>query len=520
MRILLINSPYPLEECPRLLVTLPYLAAALREAGHEVEILDFVLARTTSEKIEQRMERLRPELVGLTSVTLNHHLAEWIAKVVRKCDERVSIVMGGPHVSFEIEESFRSLAALDFIVIGEGEHTIVELAGALEGRLDLRDVRGLALRSDDLIVCNEARPAEEDLDSLSAPARDLLPLSRYLAFDSHASLLTSRGCPYECIFCSSAAWTGRRVRYRTPSLCVDEFEELAALGFSEITIEDELFTLHRPHLLAICRDLIRRNTGVRWNAFSRVDTITPQIVDTMAEAGCKAILFGVESGSQEMLDRLKKRSNLAKVRDAMRMTQRAGITALASFIIGLPGETTETLRETRELAEELHREFGALHGYHILSPFPGTEVRNRAAEYGLEILTDDWRRYDANHVVSCPRGMEIDEIQAMSDEYDQTMQRYLLYQDYLFSAGRLEGRERETYLRQRRQSLLWRLLLDETIESMLPARSDALRELKAHVVHATEAPPDLVDQEIDRVLSLGALVSESMEEGVRFRWAE
>jgi radical SAM superfamily enzyme YgiQ (UPF0313 family) len=240
----------------------------------------------------------------------------------------------------------------------------------------------------------------------------------------------------------------------------------------------------------------------------------------MAEAGCLAILFGVESGSQEMLDRLKKRSNLAKVRDAMRMTQRAGITALASFIIGLPGETTETLRETRELAEELHREFGALHGYHILSPFPGTEVRDRAAEYGLEILTDDWKRYDANHVVSRPRGMETDEIQAMSDEYDETMQRYLLYQDHLFSAGKLEGHERETYLRRRRQSLLWGLLQDETIESMLPARSDAVRELKAHVVQATEASPDLVDQEIDRVLSLGALVSESTEEGVRFRWAE
>ena len=121
MRVLLINPSFPLEGCPRLLVTFPYLAAALRAEGHEVEILDLLLARTTPDKIEQRMERLPPELVGITSVTLNHHLAEAIARVVRKCDERVPIVMGGPHVSFELEGSFRSLPPLDYIVIGEGE---------------------------------------------------------------------------------------------------------------------------------------------------------------------------------------------------------------------------------------------------------------------------------------------------------------------------------------------------------------------------------------------------------------
>ena len=182
-------------------------------------------------------------------------------------------------------------------------------------------------------------------------ARDLLPLPRYLAFDAHASIVTSRGCPYECIFCSAPAWTGRSVRYRNPSLCVDEIEELAALGFTEISIEDDLFTLYRKHFLAVCNEILRRDTGIRWNAFSRVDTITPEIVETMARAGCQAICFGVESGNQEQLDLVKKNSNLAKVREAMRMTQDVGISALASFIIGLPGETEATLRKTVEFAD-------------------------------------------------------------------------------------------------------------------------------------------------------------------------
>jgi radical SAM superfamily enzyme YgiQ (UPF0313 family) len=520
MRVLLINPSYPFEEFPRLLVTLPYVASALRADGHEVEILDLLLARTTPDKIERRMARLRPQLVGITSVTLNHHIASSIAEVVRKCDPSVPIAMGGPHVSFEIEGSFRDLPALDFIGIGEGEHTMRELARALEGRMDLRDVRGLALRDGDRIVRTAPRPLEDDLDELPPPARDLVPLKRYLAFDSHASVVTSRGCPYSCIFCSAPAWTGRQVRYRTPSLCVDEIEELAAMGFTEITIEDDLFTLYRKHFLAVCNDLIRRKTGIRWNAFSRVDTISPEIVRTMADAGCQAICFGVESGSQEILDLVKKKSNLQKVKEAMRMTQDVGITALASFIIGLPGETEETLRKTVEFANELHDEFGSLYGFHILAAFPGTEVRERAADYGLEILTSDWTKYDANHVTTRTPGADAAAVQSVADEYEALFDKYLLYQDWLYAQGKLEGYEKKMYLRRRRQSLLWKLLLQDVVESFTPFRADPVRELKDGIVAATGSLAEVVDEEIDRVLALGALAQEPGPQGVRFAWTE
>lgn len=523
MRVLLINPSYPFEEFPRLLVTLPYVAAALRSEGHEVEILDLLLARATPEKVERRMARFRPELVGITSVTLNHHLAESIATAVRRCDEQVPIVMGGPHVSFELEGSFRRLPALDYVVIGEGEHTMRELARALAGRLDVRDVRGLAGidRSAGQVWKNAPRPLEDDLDGFPTPARELVPLARYLAFDSHASVVTSRGCPYECIFCSAPAWTGRRVRYRDPVRCVDEIEALAGLGFSEITIEDDLFTLYRKHFLAVCGELIARDTGIRWNAFSRVDTISPEIVATMARAGCQAICFGVESGSQEVLDLVKKHSSLAKVKDAMRMAQQAGICALASFIVGLPGETEETLRRTVEFADELKDEFGSLYGFHVLSPFPGTEVRAKAAEYGLEILHSDWTLYDANHVVSRTVGASPAAIQAVSDAYEDTIQRYLLYQDHLFAAGKLAGYERKIYLRRRRQSLLWKLLLDEVVESLpsFPER-EARAGLASGVARAAGVDAALASEEMERVVALGALVAERAGEGVRWRWAD
>lgn len=520
MRVLLINPSYPLEEVPRLLVTLPYLAAALREEGHEIEILDLLLAGTSPEKIERRMERFRPELVGITSVTLNHHIASFIAEVVRKCDDRVAIAMGGPHVSFEIEGSFRDLPALDFIGIGEGEQTMLELPRALEGRMDLRDVRGLALRDGERVVRTAPRPPEKELDGIPTPARDLAPLARYLAFDSTASVVTSRGCPHACIFCSAPAWTGRRVRYRTPSLCVDEIEDLARLGFSEIAIEDDSFTLNRRHLLAICAELDRRGTDVRWNAFSRVDTITPEIVEAMARAGCQAICFGVESGNQEILDLARKKSDLQKVRGAMRMTRAAGISALASFIIGLPGETAETLRKTVAFAKELHEEFGSLYGFHILSPFPGSEVRKRAADYGIAILSNDWKQYDANHVVSCTKGAPPAAIQEVSDTHERTMKRYLSYQDWLHANDQLEGYEKTIYLRRRRQALLWKLLRDDVIEGLPAFQRDAFGELASAVVEATGAAAEMVRSELQRVLDLGALVQRETPDGARFAWSE
>ncbi len=278
MRVLLINPSYPFEEFPRLLVTLPYLAAALRSEGHEVEILDLLLARTTPDKIERRMERFRP-------AGRRHHLGHAEpphrrghrgggAQVRRARPDRDGRPARRPSRSkarsgaFPRSTTSRSARAstrcANWCARSRAAWTCATCADSRASSADTGRVWK-----------NAPRPLEDDLDTLSDPARDLLPLARYLAFDSHASVVTSRGCPYECIFCSAPAWTGRKVRYRDPLLCVDEIEDLARLGFTEITIEDDLFTLYRKHFLAVCGELIDRNTGIRWNAFSRVDTITP-----------------------------------------------------------------------------------------------------------------------------------------------------------------------------------------------------------------------------------------------------
>jgi hypothetical protein len=161
-----------------------------------------------------------------------------------------------------------------------------------------------------------------------------------------------------------------------------------------------------------------------------------------------------------------------------------------------------------------------LYGFHILSPFPGTEVRDKAKEYGLEILSDDWTKYDANHVVTRTPGADTAVIQSVADEYDETMERYMRYQDYLFAQNKLAGYELKMYLRRRRQSLLWQLLLNDTIEGLPAFRGDAPRELEQAVATATGVAADVAVEEMSRVLALGALVGERTSEGVRYAWSE
>jgi radical SAM superfamily enzyme YgiQ (UPF0313 family) len=205
----------------------------------------------------------------------------------------------------------------------------------------------------------------------------------------------------------------------------------------------------------------------------------------------------------------------------MRMTQAAGISALASFIIGLPGETEATLRKTVEFANSLRDEFGSLYGFHVLAPFPGTEVRDRAEHYGLEILSSDWEKYDANHVVSRTGGADVTALQRVSDEYEETIDRYRRYQEGLYAQDKLSGYELKLYLRRRRQSLLWKLLLDDATDSFAPfASSDPVAGLERAVVEHTGEDPVFVSQELGRVLELGALAPRPGQGGVRFAWTE
>ena len=398
MRFLLINPYYPISETPSPPLGLAFLAAALEEAGVEVKILDLVVFPYSKKMLQSVLNDFSPHMVGITAVTMTFDHAIQVIKDVKSIDPHILTVMGGPHATFCAEETLGTFPELDMVVLGEGEETIVELAGEAERGHEWTKIEGLVYRNGSEIVSTGFRRPMADVDSLPVPARHLLPLGRYRALSMPISMTTSRGCPFKCIFCVGRKMVGSKVRYRNPRAVVDEMAYLNTLNFHQINLADDLFTANKRHCLAVCNEIIERNLKIVWTSFGRVDTVSMEVLAKMEEAGCQAISFGVESANAEILKTIRKGITIEQVISAVKMCKDAGIMAHISFILGLPGETPETLKETVEFGERL-KELGAYHGFHLLAPFPGTEVRQESDKYGIKILTNDWTQYHANRAI-------------------------------------------------------------------------------------------------------------------------
>ncbi|RPH50530.1 MAG: radical SAM protein [Desulfobacteraceae bacterium] len=398
MRFLIINPYYSISETPSPPLGLAYIAAALERVGIEVKILDLVVFPYSRQLLESVLKNFAPKIVGTTAVTMTFDNSIDVIKEIKSIDPSIVTVMGGPHVTFCAKETMSMFPELDYIVLGEGEETITELASAVDEGRDVSGIEGIVFRGKSGIVDNGPRKKRIDVDSLPLPARHLLPLGRYRALGMPVSMTTSRGCPFKCIFCVGRKMVGAKVRYRNPQNVVDEMEHLAAFGFRQINVADDLFTSNENHCLKVCDEIIRRGLLIKWTSFARVDTVSVKVLKRMREAGCHTVSFGVESGNRDILKRIKKGITLEQVTDAVKMCNEAGVSPHASFILGLPGETPETLKETVEFGNKI-KEMGVSHGFHLLAPFPGTEVREEKEKYDIRFLSDDWRDYHANRAI-------------------------------------------------------------------------------------------------------------------------
>lgn len=424
MRVLLINPYYPISETPSPPLGLAYLAAALSEAGIKVKVLDLVVFPYSQAALQSVLEQFQPRIAGLTAVSMTFNFAVDVIKDIKHLCPDILTVMGGPHVSFCAQESLLQFPDLDIVVLGEGEQTVVELARAIDNGRSWERVKGIVYRSGADIHSSPGREPIADLDSLPVPARNLLPLGRYRALGMPVSLITSRGCPHKCIFCIGRKMVGSRVRYRSPGKVVDEMQYLNGLNFHQINIADDLFTANKRHCLGVCDEIIKRRLKLTWTSFARVDTVSEDILTRMRAAGCKAVSFGVESGNPQILKTIKKGITREQVVAAVNMCRRAGITPFASFILGLPGETPQTIQETLDFGEQL-KDLGLSFGFHLLAPFPGTEIRTNYQQYGIKILTDDWSQYHANRAIvetaSVDRQMLDQIVITWENEYNQLL---------------------------------------------------------------------------------------------------
>jgi radical SAM superfamily enzyme YgiQ (UPF0313 family) len=269
---------------------------------------------------------------------------------------------------------------------------MLELTEAMLGRKKLAEVKGIAYRNKDgrIIVTPPAKKVT-DLDTLPMPARHLLPMKRYAEKCLFAgTIVSSRGCPYRCIFCSNSEFWGHKLRLNSIERVLQEIEYLVEKhNIKEINFGDDIFTYSRSRVIKLC-EMIERKFNIQWGCSTRVDYIDADLLTKMRKAGCSTIYFGVESASQVILDKCKKHQTVEMCREAIKLAKKIGMDVSASFILGLPGENNETLRKDLDFILEAMPNRIVVN---LLTPYPGTSIHKHPQEFGIRIVDEDWQYY-------------------------------------------------------------------------------------------------------------------------------
>jgi anaerobic magnesium-protoporphyrin IX monomethyl ester cyclase len=371
---------------------LAYIGAAAERLGCEVKVIDSASIGLSSRQLIDRVVEYEPDVFGVGTTTMGYQEGLSLVSSVKERLPRTFTVMGGPHVTFTDQETLRQCAGLDTVVRGEGEKTFEELLLARQSGASLSTIEGLTYRVNGDILRNPDRPFVQDLDSLGFAGYHLLPMEKYRMGRGNlfACMITSRGCPYCCNFCSSSNLFGKRWRFRSPEHVVAEMEYLKdRFGCQEVEILDDTFTVSPQRADRICELLINKNWDLLWSASSRIGTLTSKLADKLKRAGCTTLYLGFESASQEVLDSLCKGIKLEEAFKTMEVVRKAGLRAIGSFILGCPADTVETIKKTVRYARALSPRYAQ---FTLLTPYPGTPLYNEAMAGGL-IAEKDWTKY-------------------------------------------------------------------------------------------------------------------------------
>jgi len=406
--VLLINPPLSLEErygkemAKFGAVTEPlglaYIAGMLEKQKIHVAILD---AQAEKLSIMQVIDYMRTTneytIVGITLLTPMHGVVKRLCDSIKQSFPQILIVLGGPHCTALKEQVLKEIGSADVVCIGEGEITMTAIAGTVN-KNDLQDIEGICYREIDTIVTNKQRPFINDLDSIPPPARHLLPMQKYHLTASRVSggsycptIIVARGCPFSCTYCSRIF--GKSLRLHSISRILSEIQDLISnYRINQLNIEADTLTANKKFLSDLCHGLIESGISkkIKWTCESRVDTVDEQSLRLMKEAGCWQISYGVETGSQRLLDKINKGTTLAQIEEVFRLTKECGITIRGFFMLGLPDETKEESYATIEFAKKLDPLWAQ---FTLTTPYPGTKMFADLSEKG-QIRNYNWDNYN------------------------------------------------------------------------------------------------------------------------------
>jgi len=359
---------------------LAYMAAILRQAGHEVRMADYPASRRGILHLQKDLTQFAPDCViyTCTAPTLENDLQ--LAGLMKQWKSDLSVAVKGEPANFLDERMLHDYPAIDFVLRGEAEGILKRYVKGMA----LEEIPGVTAQSESGIRRNPAPTELLDLDTLPFPARDLLDNSLYPwpeTGDPMTTVLTSQGCPFECIFCPVVPLTGKRVRFRSVESILGELHEcIDRFNIRHFLFHADTFTLKKQWVVDLCRAIVEQGLSIEWAANSRVDTIDKERLEWMKRAGCRIIGFGVESGMDEHLQAMGKNTTTQQARHAVRLCRECGIRSHAFFVFGFPWDTEESIRKTIHFALELDPDF---FDFNLAFPIPGTELYRMVVEEGL-----------------------------------------------------------------------------------------------------------------------------------------
>jgi len=399
MKVTFLNPPQTNSKYKFLGVVAPslgigYMAAVLEQHNIDVDVLDASALELTYEEIGEEILKRNPDIVSISALTPTIGVALDSADKIKQVKPDTIVVLGGYHPTFEYKSVLEE-ESVDVVVRGEGEYTLLELVRTIENNGDLFNVEGLAFHDeyDGSLIVTPDRPIIENLDELPFPAFHLFPMEKYRILNittNVATIITTRGCPMQCSFCSSAALHGHKLRRRSVENVVNEIEmRLMEQNIDTIAFMDDTFTLNKRFVKEFCSEIKKRDLKFWWGCTSRVDTLDRDLLQTMKAAGCITIFIGVESADQQMLEKMNKNITVSKTENAFKLAREVGIRSIASCVIGMPEDTIKSMKQTIKFVKKLNPNYAL---YSLATPYPGTRFYNETFKKNL-INIKDWSKY-------------------------------------------------------------------------------------------------------------------------------
>ncbi len=425
--ILLIKPAGPKKYYPCPSLGLGYLASMLKEDGiTSVKVLNLEIDYMEDDEFAEYVRSEDPHVVGFSCMTCNYPQGLQFAALVKKAKPDAVTVFGGVHPTFQAEDIIKQHGDIvDIVVRREGEYSFRDVVQRLKRRESLSTVEGITYSADGKIIETPERPFIQNLDALPHPERDVMETKRYQE-SVRGCLITSRGCPWRCLYCSTSRFHGHKYRSHSPTYVVDEMQILVEeYDCKRVGIEDDLFTLDRKRVLNICDMILERNLKMGWGCSVRADTFDRELLEKMHEAGCDQLFIGVETVDDDVMKHIQKGLNVERVKDAIMLAKEIGFGIKASFILGLPFQKPEEGEAILKFAEEVGLEPPSdFVTVNLLCPFPGTDLYENPEKHGITITNENWTAYNGLNCVieskTFPKDLLIDSyVQIMGSNFER-----------------------------------------------------------------------------------------------------